>query len=240
MFKIANSPVEYYQAYGFSAEFLNRYGSSNEKNDMINSFVKVAPQDMVVDIGCGNGSFLARHCQQGVGIVPSEEEVKTLFEIFRKNNCFKIALSVGTATKNLLPNQYAHKVIFNNAFHCLRDFDEVIAAFKEIRRISKPGALVWVGQVPARPEEFEQYYYGNSILGFLLHTKQHRGYWTLIKEVWRLIQAVCGFNIFVISDFSYLTAYPEEVIALAKEAGLELMMSRKFNETRNDFLFKHI
>jgi len=109
-------------------------------NDMVGSllmFLKASDRGRLIDIGCGNGLFLARMRNLGWQVLGIEPDVKAAFVA---RDRFKIPVIAGELKSANLP-EISYDVITMN--HVIEHVHDPIGLFQEIYRILKPkGKLV--------------------------------------------------------------------------------------------------
>ena len=159
--------------------------------DQIVSKLAFQKDDVLVDIGCGDGSLLRRICDGGVrsatGLVPTEDELLRLQHAWPELARGRVEIKQGLSVKTELPNAFATKVVINGVLSTLEDEQAVDATLDEIRRISRPEGIVYIGEIPER-NEFAGRGYEDSISKWLMWTLWHRGlgaFWRGLNETLR-------------------------------------------------------
>jgi SAM-dependent methyltransferase len=134
--------------------------------------------DVVVDVGCGDGSLLASisgGIRQGIGVAPTREEVSRLRREHagRENLCFV----VGRAESLPLRSGIASKVVCNGVLLLLDDLDALRRAVSELRRVAGPDARVFIGEVPDVDEAaLAREAYGDSLWRWLVFSIRRDGW----------------------------------------------------------------
>jgi 2-polyprenyl-3-methyl-5-hydroxy-6-metoxy-1,4-benzoquinol methylase len=190
-------------------------------NRRILEALTLTPEDVLVDIGCGDASLLRMaegSASKCVGIVASVEEKLRLESSFANlsfvaSSARELAQEAGSATK----------VVCNTTLLYLPSEDDVRAALREMSRIAKPGAMIWVGEIP-EIDEYAHYevYRGNSMVAYLWHLLKHNGVRTFLGMVRRWLKAVTGSEQIVLNSAGMFYAGPEKMISLAESSGLRL------------------
>jgi ubiquinone/menaquinone biosynthesis C-methylase UbiE len=153
-----------------------------------------------------------------MGIVVSAEEKVRLETLFL--GCRFIASQAQQLT---LESEIASKVVCNTTLLYLPSENDVRAALREISRIARPGAMIWVGEVP-EIDEYAHYgmYRGNSMTAYLWHLLRQNGLRTFLGMMRRWLKAVTGSEQIVLNSAGMFYAEHEKMIALAENSGLRL------------------
>ena len=198
--------------------------------------VGLGPGDDLVDIGCGEGTLLRCAAQIGVrsalGFLATEEEVALVRTT---------GLNVQQAFSDRLPvpDGCASVVVCNNVL-LIVPREKVPLSLREMYRIARPGARIYVGEIPFVPgplpePQFDSswqtlaYLYGKHGLRTCLGMARRMVYWKVTGKP------------MVIHDGTQVSfhATPEEFLALARDAGLTPVRywQHSYPHTRNNFLF---
>lgn len=196
----------------FLTEFANR---------RILDAIKPDSDDLLVDIGCGDATLLrmARgRTKESIGIVSTEEEQQTLCSVFPW-----LQVKVGTLCSLPVESGIATKIVCNSVFAYLRCEAEVETGLREIVRIARPGATIWIGEVPD-VDEYKHYgmYRGNSMVGLLCHLLRRNGMRSFLGMIRRWLKAIFGDEQIVLSSAAMFYTSPERIISLAESCGLRL------------------
>jgi ubiquinone/menaquinone biosynthesis C-methylase UbiE len=188
-----------------------------------------APDDVLVDIGCGDASLLRMaegQAAKRIGIVATVEE-KVRLEASFPDLCF----IASTAQRLPLEPGSAAKVVCNTTLLYLPSENDVLAALREMSRISRSGAMIWVGEIP-EIDEYAHYgmYRGNSMAGYLWHLLTHNGLRTFLGMMRRWLKAIIGSEQIVLNSAGLFFAGPEKMISLAKSGGLRLQTHFRHQE----------
>lgn len=117
--------------------------------NILNKKRPFSKKDVILDIGPGNGLLFKNVCNRVnkcVGVEASAgvfERLKTIFKNY-KNVGFHKAFS----TKLPFREKYFDYVVMNSVIHILHNEEEVTKTIKEIKRVSKDHAVVFIGEVP--------------------------------------------------------------------------------------------
>jgi SAM-dependent methyltransferase len=168
-----NNFIDAYRLRAAGADLHAMAARRKEGTEFVSAYIldalQLTPEDALVDIGCGDGCLLrmAEGKVAGrIGIVPNEEEKSRLDPIVRGASILR-----GLCQKIPLPSETASKIVCNGVLIYLASAEEVRASLREMGRIARPGARVWVGEIPI-VDEFEKFgmYRGNSVVALLHHT----------------------------------------------------------------------
>ena len=182
--------------------------------------VELTPADDLVDIGCGDGTLLRIAQDTGVsnaiGLLATEEEA----EIVRRRG-----LEVRQGLTHSLPvdDACASVVVCNNVLLVVPR-ERIPESLREIERVAKPGARVYLGEIPFIPgpppePEFETvretltYLYGKYGIRAALGMLRRMVRWKLTGKP-MVIRSGAAVSFY---------AQPSEFVAMAEEAGLELV-----------------
>jgi SAM-dependent methyltransferase len=190
-------------------------------NHCILDTLRPGPFDVVVDVGCGDGTFLkvaSSAAQKCVGITPTEEEKAALQRTFPLG-----AFEVGTVQSLPLPSETASKVVCNAVLIYLGSVNEIKASLRELARIARPSATVWIGEIP-EIDEYAHYgmYRGTSMRAFLWFLLRNHGLRSFLGMCRRWLMAAVGKEQIILNSAGLFYASPATIIALAEECGLHL------------------
>jgi len=176
--------------------------------------------DFVVDIGCGEGSLLRMVDQKIkiVGIVGTPDEQRLLELIYPG-----MQVKAGDMRDLPLESGVASKIVCNAALFYLTRESEVRSALSEIKRIARPNAAIWVGEIP----EIDEYRYlgmyrGHSMLAFLWHLLQRNGVRAFLGMIRRWLRAWLGEERIVLNSAGIFYGSPEKIVKMAESCGLIL------------------
>lgn len=200
----------------------------------------IAPthKDVLLDIGCGDGTLLRMCDCTKIGILPSMEEVSRLSSEFPT-----LDIRRGLAQRLPLADGFATKVVCNGVLICLASEDEVNKALREIARVSKGGATIYIGELPDVDELAERRAaYGTSISRWLAYLRRKSLYHMLagMKDV--AVSAVTS-KPFSLEPPDIYFAAPEHFIDMAQESGLRYVRhfrrieAQGLSATRFDYIF---
>jgi ubiquinone/menaquinone biosynthesis C-methylase UbiE len=123
------------------------------------------------------------------------------------------------------------KIVCNATLFYLPTAKEVRASLREMSRIARPGATIWVGEIP-EIDEYAHYgmYRGNSMTAYLWHLFKHNGLRSFLGMIRRCIKATTGEEQIVLNSAGIFYAGPEKMISLARSCGLRLQAHFRHKE----------
>lgn len=197
--------------------------ASTKQTDIINKFIlSKAPKSQnftVVDVGCGDGSLLEKFSAKfRLGIVPTQEEKNILDRHWQG----KIDIQIGQAESTNLPDDFADIVILSGVIILLDDETNVVSCLKEIRRISKKTAWIYIGDVP-EINEMQGINYGDSVISYLTYLYSNHGMSRLIQEIFKLIRSLIGLDNYVIKPKKIFHIIPDDFIKLCQMVGFNVV-----------------
>lgn len=219
-------------------------------SDYIYANLSINDGESLVDIGCGDGTFLSKFIDRNVnaiGILPTNEEVLRVQEKFSRIEHINIIKGLTSCTG--LHSESIDKVVCNGVFIVLTSEDEVKESLQEIARIAKPGAEIYIGEL-AFKNEMEGKNYGNSILGWLVWVLRHQGAKAFIKRFNEVVKAVFTKEPFIIADKKHFYVREDIFIKWAIACGLEIVKLQKSktlinsqicdSDSRYDYVFRKL
>lgn len=199
--------------------------------------VELDPGDSLVDIGCGDGTLLRMAGQMGVrravGLLATEEEV----ELVRRTG---LDVRQGLTDRVPLADASASVVVCNSVFLVVPR-EKIPASLSEICRISKPGARVFIGEVPflALADPTPQFGSRGEVLRHLYKAQGFRAWLGMLRRMawWQITGAPTVIRPGTAHSFF---AQPEEFAAMASSAGLETLRYWQHDhpDTRNNYLMR--
>jgi ubiquinone/menaquinone biosynthesis C-methylase UbiE len=196
----------------------------------------LGPGDDLVDIGCGEGRLLRMAQELGarsaLGLLATDEEVALVRAT---------GLNVQQAFSDQLPvpDASASALVCNSVLLIVPQ-EKVLPSLREMYRIAKPGARVFVGEIPFLPgpplePEFDS---ARETLAYLYRKHGFRAWLGMMRRM--ALWKITGERT-VIHDGTQVSFYAtaEEFIEMARAAGLELVRFWQHDhpKTRNNFLF---
>lgn len=199
--------------------------------------VELRPEDNLVDIGCGDGTLLRMAEQLGthtaIGLLATDEEVSLLRR-------FGLDARQGLTDQLPLPDECASVVVCNSVLLVVPR-EKIPASLREIHRIAKPGARIFLGEIPFA-EQYDptpQFATRQETLSYLYRKHGLRTWFGMLRRMawWQLTGKPAVLRPGTAISFF---ATPSEFIAMAQSAGLELMRYWQHDhpDTRNNYLFR--
>jgi ubiquinone/menaquinone biosynthesis C-methylase UbiE len=199
--------------------------------------VELHSGDDLVDIGCGDGTLLRMADRAGartaLGLLATEEEVAVLR---------RAGLNVKQGLTDQLPieDESASVVVCNNVLLVVPR-QKIPASLREVHRIAKPGAHIFLGEIPfvETQDPTPQVTSRKEMLSFLYREHGLRAWFGMLRRMayWQLTGKPA-----VIRSGTEVSFYaePEEFIAMTQAAGLELVRYWQHDHppTRNNYLLR--
>ena len=202
------------------------------------------PDDCLVDIGCGDGLLMHLALGTGVttavGLSATEDEVRPL-------RVSGLDVRQGVTDSIPLPNEFATVVVCNSVLLLVPEA-RMGKSLREIARISKPNARIWLGEIP-RIEEITSVPKHETVSEMLWWLLRKRGIRSFLGMCRRLLNGSQRGPVLVNSLAAVFFAPPEKFIRMAEEAGLRI--ERHFphqtlgenqqpypSATRHDYIFR--
>jgi SAM-dependent methyltransferase len=205
--------------------------------ESIAEVTNLGEEDDLLDIGCGDGTLLriARDIgtRSAIGLLAIEDEVSLLRR-------FNLNAKQGLTRKLPLPDCAASVVVCNNVF-LIVPREEILPSLREIYRVSKPGARVFLGEIPfTAPHDPTPHFTTHAEL--LSHLYHHNGVRTWLGMVrrmawWKITGAA---PVIYPGTAVSFWAPADEFIAMARSAGLQRVRywQHEYINTRNNYLFR--
>jgi ubiquinone/menaquinone biosynthesis C-methylase UbiE len=193
--------------------------------------------DDLVDIGCGDGTMLriadAAGARSAIGLLATDEEVAILHR-------FGLDAKQGLTNNLPLPDSCASVVVCNNVLLVVPR-EEIPGSLREIRRIAKPGARIFLGEIPRAPQDdpTPQFTTRQELLSHLYRKYGFRTWFGMLRRM--AYQQLTGQPAIINSGTAIsFWAPPEEFIAMAQDAKLQVVRYWQcwHYPTRNNYLFQ--
>jgi len=193
--------------------------------------------DDLVDIGCGDGTMLrladVTGANSAIGLLATDEEVAVLRRV-------GLNAKQGLTNNLPLPDTCASVVVCNNVLLVVPR-EEIPASLREIHRIAKPGARIFLGEIPDAEQQdpTPQFTTRQELLSHLYRQYGFRAWFGMVRRM--AYQKLTGQPAVINSGTAIsFWAAPEEFIARAQAAGMQLVRHWQcwHYPTRNNYLFQ--
>ena len=196
----------------------------------------LGPGDDLVDVGCGDGTLLRMALKLGarsaLGLLATDEEVTLV-------RATGLDVRQAFTDQLLLPDASASVVVCNSVLLVVPR-EKVPASLREIHRIAKPGARIFIGEIPFVPGPPSEPQF-NSSWRTLAYLYRKHGLRTCLGMARRLAYWKATGKPIVLRDGTQISFYAsaEDFLTLARNAGLTPVRHWRHNhpDTRNNFLF---
>lgn len=200
----------------------------------------------LVDIGCGDGCLLrllkARGHGEALGVTATEEEANRL-------RATGLDVRQGRTDDLPLPGEAFDRVICNSVL-VIVPRRNIPASLREMARVAKPGALIFVGEIPQIAEMSNLPRFGTvpSLLWYLLKTHGVRTFLGMCRRIlWKGLRGVP--MVLNTGPGVEFYAHPDDLVRMAADCGMRLERcfpaedlgpsgDVKTMETRMNYLFK--
>lgn len=207
--------------------------------ERIAEVVELRPADDLVDIGCGDGTLLRIAERIGtrtaVGLLATEEEVAVLRR-------FGLEAKQGFTHQLPLADECASVIVCNNVL-LIVPRENIPASLREIYRIAKPGARIFIGEIPAaqQPDPTPRFTTRRETLAYLYREHGLRTWFGMLR---RMLWCAARGKPVVMRPGTAVSffAAPSEFVAMAEDAGLEFVRywQHDFPNNRNNYLFRKV
>lgn len=199
--------------------------------------LELSPSDTLVDIGCGDGTLLHMAQNAGlasaIGFLATEEEVAVVRRLgFRVQQGLTDRLPIADETAS---------VVVCNSVLLIVPRERIPASLREIWRIAKPQARIFLGEIPFAPGPAPEPEFASTraTLSYLYREHGLRAWLGMVRRMayWKLTGKPM-----VIRGGASIAFYaePQEFIAMAEAAGLELVRywPHEYPAGRYNYLFR--
>ena len=206
-------------------------------HEQIAEAVDLHAGDDLVDIGCGDGAMLriaeSVGAKTAIGLLATDEEVAILR---------RFGLNARQALTNRLPLPDASaSVVVCNSVLLVVPSEQIPASLREIYRIAKPGARIFLGEIP-RAQQQDPTPQFTTRRGLLSHLYRKHGVRTWLGMARRMAYRQLTGKPPLINSGTAISfwATPEEFTAMAQSTGLLLVRHWECWQytTRNNYLFQ--
>jgi ubiquinone/menaquinone biosynthesis C-methylase UbiE len=199
--------------------------------------VNLQPGDDLVDIGCGDGTMLriadAAGAKSAIGLLATDEEVAVLRR-------FGLNAKQGLTEHLPLPDASASVIVCNSVLLVVPR-EKISVSLREMHRIAKPGARIFVGEIPfIEPHDpTPQFASRRELLSHLYRKHGLRTWFGMLRRM--AYRQLTGKPALINSGTAIsFWATQEEFIAMAQNAGLEPIRCWQCGHynSRNNYLFR--
>lgn len=219
----------YVDAYSVRARYANDLrllagrGKSFDVTEFVNrnilGEVELSPEDELIDIGCGDACLLKMAKAMGLtrmcGLTASAEEARRLEHL-------GLNIQQGVTDSLPLPDGCGNVVICSCVL-LIVPRARIPASLREIARVAKPGARVFIGEIPKKPElaDVPRHRTVTGMLFYLLRTHGIRTFAGKTRMI--ILQSLRGEPI-ILNSAPVIEFYaePEEFVQMAADCGLRL------------------
>lgn len=192
-------------------------------------------EDVIVDVGCGDGSLLAAiggNVAECVGITSSKEEAASLRRLHPHLN-----IRVGLCDAIPLRDEFASKTICNGVLLILDDQTAVERALHELALITRKGGILYVGEIPPDSEGVVDRSSPTRFIRACASSAGLRGFAYAIREL--LYASVIRERVlFLCKNENPLWFPPQAFLAMAARAGLECSSKHTDAHGRVSYVFR--
>jgi ubiquinone/menaquinone biosynthesis C-methylase UbiE len=199
--------------------------------------VDLHPGDDLVDIGWGDGTLLRMAARVGVrtaiGLLATDEEVAVLRR-------FGLNAEQGLTDRLPVADQSASVIVCNSVLLVVPR-EKIPASLREIHRIAKPNARIFLGEIPfVEPHDpTPQLTSRREMLSYLYRKHGLRTWFGMLRRM--AYRQLTGKPV-VLQAGTAISFYapPQEFIAMAQAAGLQLVRywQHDYPNTRNNYLLR--
>lgn len=196
------------------------------------SYLEPLKDGTIVDVGCGDGTLLSLLNGDRIGISPSDEEVEQLQKLWTD-----VRFRVGLAQALLLEDRSVATLLCNSVFLYLETAASARDAVAEFSRVCRPGAQVFLGEVPTEPVRRE--YRHDSVAIWLWSLLTRGGPKHFLAGLRDVAKASIGDAPLLFYPERWFYCPREEFISLCAAFGLNLVRDRTSPhvDSRRDYLF---
>ena len=162
------------------------------------SQMKVGAENMV-DIGCGDGSFMKNLIKFGsnfIGILPSQEEVEVVQKLLENHD--NIYVMKGLSTELPFEDQSKQFLLCNGVLQGVGFNDEQVKkSLYEFYRVLSDDGILYLGEMPEM-NEMEGIDYGTSFCKYLKWVLKNRGISEFFNELKRYLKCLFSREIYIL------------------------------------------
>lgn len=190
------------------------------------SSIHLESKSLFIDVGCGDGSFLAEIAPQfdeSIGILPSYEERLRVSEVLGLRDDIRIEL--GT-TEDLSSSDIRNKpdlILCNSVLHGVGfHLKRVERSIHNFSNHQKPGQFLYIGEMPSN-NELENRNYGLSFKKYIFWCIKNGFYGRLCSNIFLYVKALLTDYIYVIQETNMFFCEPNRFNLILRKNGYELV-----------------
>jgi len=196
------------------------------------SYVGTVPEGTIVDVGCGDGALL--HLLEGdrIGISPSEAEVSKLRTLWPD-----VRFLVEKAQQLQFQDNCISMLFCNSVLLTLETAEEARLAIAQFSRVCRPGALLFLGEIPTEPVRSE--YQHDSVTTWLWSLLTRGGPKNFLAGLRDVVKAATSETPLLFYPERWFYCERDQFISLCEALGLTLIRDRTTPHVnfRRDYLF---
>ena len=230
-----NAVVERHRKFAKEKELSFMGDRSRKRTDFLNKEISIIinpqPGDIVIDIGCGDASLLAlfsRKVKMCYGTASTDEEIERLKQEYINNK--KMEFFKWFDQPLPFKDSSATKIVCNAVLFYFEK-QKASEILKEINRVSKKSAVIFIGEIPD-VDESDHTEHGDSILEVGINKLRKGKLVDFIRFSWRILKAIFTDYLFYLMPKGALVLKPDEFIDLATKSGLTISYYKKHIDMR--------
>lgn len=201
--------------------------------------IPLRSDSIVLDVGPGDGTLfriISRQVARCCGVDPSAAAVARLTKLH--GDLGNVAFAIGSANAIPFPDDTFDIVVINSVLQALPSTEDIHNAVRELARVCKPGGVIFVGELPFRPEV------DKGILVHLSRKFQENGPGNLFRLLWHIYAKPVLHGEPILTYPATNMFMPEdEFVAFCGSLGLAVEVARhqelrRASMTRNDYLLR--
>ena len=186
------------------------------------SQLKISAENMV-DIGCGDGSFMEHLIKFGnnfVGILPTQEEVEVVQKLIKKYD--NIFVMEGLSTELPFEDESKQFLLCNSVLHSVGFNDEQVKkSLQEFYRVLSNDGILYVGEIPEL-DEMQGRNYGTSFYKYLIWVIRNRGISEFFNQLVHYLKCFFSKEIYTLQPTNMYFCPKLEFTQLLHQFGFEV------------------
>jgi len=242
----ANSTIHEYEIRASHAdinELTGRNGNARLSQFVIENICQhyIGFRGLLVDVGCGDALlYKMLHQDFGnnkfeyTGVLPSPKEVERVTSHLISSLYSSPTIVNGRSDSLPLADDCADGVVINGVLPILESPETAVISLKEIHRISKSKALVFIGEVPST-NELAKRNYGDSIPRWLLYVLTTQGVGHFLAKTSHVVRCLLTDEILIIKpkpkEMTWFAV--QEFLRILENLGFEIVAHCRHREITN-------